>query len=163
LYFSNSLRRFAPRPSYLRGTVFFFSYTPPLSLEEVAFYAGGVWGVLLCFSNSLRRFAPRPSYLRGTVFFFSSTPPLSLEEVAFMPGSLKYFVLFFRTPSPLWGLTLRSALLGKAKASVVANNACYALSLLSKSESFLFSSPTRKTFVFLVPLRKEGQFLGGYL
>ncbi|MBQ7362167.1 MAG: hypothetical protein IJW68_06735, partial [Bacteroidaceae bacterium] len=42
------------------------------------------------------RFAPRPSYLRGTVVFV------------------------FRTPSPLRGLTLRSALLGKAKASVVA-------------------------------------------
>ena len=30
------------------------------------------------------------------------------------------FLMFFRTPSPLRGLTLRSALLGKAKASVVA-------------------------------------------
>ena len=50
------------------------------------------------------------------------------------------FLMFFPTPSPLRGLTLRSALLGKAKASVVANNACYALSLLSKRDSFLFYS-----------------------
>ncbi len=66
-------------------------------------------------------------------------PPLSLEEVAFMPEESDF--LYIRTPSPLRGLTLRSALLGKAKASVVANNACYALSLLSKSESYLSLIP----------------------
>ena len=132
LCFSNSLCRFAPRPSYLRGTVFFFSSTPPLSLEEVAFMPEESGK----FSNSLP-LAGTPSYLRGRVFdlcrgslkyfvvffqlppslcsssllskrdsfLFSSTPPLNLEEVAFMPEESD-FLMSFLTPSPLRVLPL---------------------------------------------------------
>ena len=45
--------------------------------------------------------------------------------------------VFIQTPSPVLSLTLRSALLWGAKAPVVANIAYYAMSLLSKRESFI--------------------------
>ena len=43
----------------------------------------------------------------------------------------------FKLPPPVLSLTLRSALLGGAKAPVVANIAYYAMSLLSKRESII--------------------------
>ena len=96
--FSNSLRRFAPRPSYPRGTVFLFSSTPPLSLEEVAFMPEESGK----FSNSLP-LAGTPSYLRGRFFLFFLN-----SSSKFRGGGIlcRRSLVNFRTPSPLWVLPL---------------------------------------------------------
>ena len=69
-------------------------------------------------------------------------------------------VLFFRTPSPLRGLTLRSALLGKAKASVVAK-----FVPTRAKEKFTCILPSaaevrisKQRLLRVVPLIQEGEF-----
>ena len=84
---------------------------------EGDYYNSDSFLLSLYVAHSIHSFVSLAKQFLG-IFF--STPPLSLEEVAFMPEESEVFCCVFRTPSPLWGLTLRSALLGKAKASVVA-------------------------------------------
>ena len=82
--YSNSLRRFAPRPSYPRVTVLFF-----LSPTRTTFVS---LVPLACKGDSF------------SSCFLSLTPPLSLEEVAFMPEESDF--LYIRTPSPFRALPL---------------------------------------------------------
>ena len=64
-----------------------------------------------------------------------------------------FAIIFVKLPPPFGGFT-SSALLWEAKASVVANNAYYALSLLSKRESFSSFFNLQKLLLKLLLLAK---------